>query len=139
MLNVGAGISIPLAEIHFTYARSGGPGGQNVNKVASKAILRWHPSASTSLPGDVKTRFLARFKNRLNAKGELVISCDSNRDQPRNRAECLKRLKQLILQAARPPRIRRKTRPTWGSIQRTRRGKQQRSRQKQLRKPPERD
>ena len=77
MLSVGLGISIPLAEIHFTYARSGGPGGQNVNKVASKAILRWHPSASTSLPADVKTRFLARVRNRLNAKGELVISSDS--------------------------------------------------------------
>jgi ribosome-associated protein len=98
-----ATILIPRTELEFTYARGGGPGGQNVNKVNSKAIMRWNPSTSPSLPADVLARFLARFANKLTTEGELVISSHVHRDQPKNADECVRRLQAMVDEVAEAP------------------------------------
>jgi protein subunit release factor B len=82
-------IAIPLAELEFSFARSGGPGGQNVNKVSSKAILHYDITRSASIPDDVRQRALAQFASRINNEGKLVISCDTSASQHKNREECI--------------------------------------------------
>ncbi len=72
MLVVNSRIRIPDSELEFSYVRSSGPGGQNVNKVSSKAVLRWNAAASGSLPADVRQRFLAKYRSRLTTDGELA-------------------------------------------------------------------
>jgi ribosome-associated protein len=102
---------VPYAEVRFTFARSGGPGGQNVNKVESKAILRWDVSKS-SLPGGLRERFRARFRRRITSDGELVLTSQRYRMRERNVADCLARLRDMIAEVATPPKPRRPTRPT---------------------------
>ena len=136
MLEVTANIRIPLAEFQWTYARSGGPGGQNVNKVASKAVLRWAFDASPSLPEAVKTRFRSRFGSRLTVEGELVMSSELTRDQGRNRDDCLEKLATMLRTAATPPKIRRATKPSRGSQRRRVEEKKRQSATKATRKKP---
>lgn len=107
-----AAILIPRTEFEFTYARGGGPGGQNVNKVNSKAILRWNPTTSPSLPDDVRERFVARYGKRLTADGELVIHSHVHRDQPKNAEECIRRVQELVDSVAEAPKVREATEPT---------------------------
>jgi ribosome-associated protein len=133
MLIVNPNIKIPLAEFAFTFARSSGPGGQNVNKVASKAILRWSPLASPSLPDDVRDRFAAAYGSRLTSAGELVLASDRFRDQGRNRTDCLDRLRAMLLAVARPPKRRKPTKPSRASKARRLAEKQRRSTTKKLR------
>jgi ribosome-associated protein len=111
-------IKIPGKEILLSFARSAGPGGQNVNKVNSKAMLRWNVVASTSLPAAAHARFLKRFATRINQAGELILSSDRYRDQPRNVADCYEKLRQLIVTALTVPRTRKKTRPSRSSVER---------------------
>ena len=118
MLEVTNAIRIPLDEFEWSFARSGGPGGQNVNKVSSKAILRWGFERSPSVPDDVKARFRERFPTRLTIDGEVVLMSESTRDQGRNREDCLIKLAELIRAVARPPKVRRPTKPTKGSQRR---------------------
>ncbi|QDV34234.1 alternative ribosome rescue aminoacyl-tRNA hydrolase ArfB [Tautonia plasticadhaerens] len=136
MLRINDRISIPMDELHFDYARSGGPGGQNVNKVATKAVMRWTPADSPSLPEPVRRRLLRAVGPRLNSEGELIISSQRTRDRLRNIDDCLDKLRDLVLEAATPPKPRIPTRPTLGSKQRTTESKKQRSQTKKLRKPP---
>lgn len=126
-------ISLPQDELHFTYARSSGKGGQNVNKVNSKAILKWNPSTSRAIPPPVKERFLARFGSRLTGDGDIVIMSDEHRDQGRNVSECLSRLKDMLASVWRPPKVRRATKPTFGSRQRRLKAKKEHSEKKQNR------
>lgn len=112
MLLVNSDIQIPDWELIFSYARSSGSGGQNVNKVNSKAILHFNPMASPSLPVEVKNRFMQKFGKRLSADGFLVLQCDSHRDQPRNSADCLEKLRAMILEATIAPKVRKATKPT---------------------------
>ncbi|MDA0999853.1 MAG: alternative ribosome rescue aminoacyl-tRNA hydrolase ArfB [bacterium] len=112
MLVVNRRIHIPLREFHFQFARSGGAGGQNVNKVNTKAILRWAVSGSPSLPADVRDRFCERYRRRITREGELVLASQRFRDQGRNVADCLEKLRQLIEEVATAPKRRRPTRPT---------------------------
>ena len=109
---ISTGIQIPIDEFDFSYARSGGPGGQNVNKVASKAILRWCVTVSPSLPDDVRARFVETHANKITGDGDLVISSDKHRDQPRNRQECLDKLQAMIEAVAVPPAERIATKPS---------------------------
>jgi ribosome-associated protein len=118
MLEVTNGIRIPLDEFEWSFARSGGPGGQNVNKVSSKAVLRWDFERSPSVPDDVKSRFRERFPTRLTTEGEVVIASELTRDQGRNREDCLTKLADLLRAVARPPKVRRATKPTKGSQRR---------------------
>jgi ribosome-associated protein len=118
MLVVNERIQIPDDELEFTFSRSSGPGGQNVNKVNSKATLRWRVGASASLPIDVRERFLAHYGSRLTNDGDLIIASQRYRDQPGNIRDCLERLRIMLTTVAKAPRRRRKTRPTRGSVER---------------------
>ena len=136
MLRINHRIAIPLNELHFSHARSSGPGGQNVNKVSSKVTLHWDVAASESLPDDVKQRFLRQHHGRLTKQGELVLSSQRYRQQRRNRNDCLAKLRQLVLEAAAPPKYRKPTSPTRGSKERRLQSKREASEKKQRRRPP---
>lgn len=129
----GGALSVPPGELTFSYARSGGAGGQNVNKVSSKAVMRWRPAESEAIPGGVRERFLARFASRLTADGELVLASDRYRDRGRNVADCVERLHAMLAEVARPPTPRRPTRPGRGAKERRLGEKKRASEKKQLR------
>src|SRR3954464_4676495 len=99
-IRVNAQIAIPRREIQFTFVRSSGPGGQNVNKVASKAVLRWPVTASSSLPDAVRSRLMAQCARRMNDRGELILTSQRSRDQSKNIDDCLNKLRELVAAAA---------------------------------------
>jgi ribosome-associated protein len=134
MLVVTRQLQIPLAEFRFTFARSSGPGGQNVNKVNTKAQLRWTVASSPSLPEPVRARLLQKHRRRVTAERDLLIVSQRFRDAGRNRNDCLEKLRRMLLDAAHPPRTRKPTRPTRGSIRRRLGLKQRRARKKQQRR-----
>jgi ribosome-associated protein len=136
MLEVTPAIRIPLEEFEWSFARSGGPGGQNVNKVASKAVLRWDFDHSPSVPEDVKARFRARFPSRLTTDGELVLASELTRDQGRNREDCLQKLAALLRAAAIAPKARRATKPSKASKRRRVEAKRRQSARKAGRRVP---
>ena len=115
MLQVNGRIRIPEDEFEFTYARSSGPGGQNVNKVNSKALLRWPVTVSPSLPEEVRGRFIQRYRSRLTEAGEILISSQRYRDQGRNVDDCLDKLREMILAVATRPKTRKATKPSRAS------------------------
>ena len=133
-LVVTSQIQIPASELGLSFARSSGPGGQNVNKVNSKAYLRWNVTKTNTLPESVKNRFLERFSTRINQTGEIVLTSDVHREQSRNVSECFDKLRQLVLSVLTPPRTRRKTRPSRSSIERRLKNKQKQSQRKQMRR-----
>jgi ribosome-associated protein len=134
MLTVNHQIHIPDEELLFTFARSGGPGGQNVNKVASKAILHWSLSANATVPEAIKARLRSLQRKRVTGEDEIVIQSQRYRDQERNRQDCLDKLRELILQAASVPKARRPTKPTRGSHERRLQTKRHRSARKSNRR-----
>ena len=134
MLVVNSRIQIPLAEFEFTFARSSGPGGQNVNKVNSKATLRWSIRSSPSIPDDVRQRLMAKHARLVALSGDLLITSQRFRDSGRNVADCLEKLRALLVEAATPPKPRKPTRPTKGSVRRRLEDKRHRARTKQLRR-----
>jgi ribosome-associated protein len=114
-------------ELEFSFVRAQGAGGQNVNKVASAAHLRFDIRGSTSLPEPVKERLLALNDQRITGEGVLVIKAQEHRSQDMNRAEAIRRLVELVQSVAKPPKKRRPTRPTLGSQRRRLEGKAVRS------------
>jgi ribosome-associated protein len=139
MLHVTNEIRIPLREFQFTFTRSSGPGGQNVNKVSSKALLRWSVVGSPSLPEAVRRRLLVQQRPRLTTEGELLISSQRFRDSGRNVADCLEKLRGMLLSAANPPKPRKPSKPTRGSVRRRLEQKQLRAQKKQHRRAPSDD
>ncbi|MBV8315641.1 MAG: aminoacyl-tRNA hydrolase [Planctomycetaceae bacterium] len=137
MLKVNDRISIPPGEFRWEVARSGGPGGRNVNKVNSKVLLRWNPTTSPSLPEPVRARLLKALANRLTREGELLVTSQRSRDQARNLADCLTKVRALVLDAANPPKVRHLSRPTLASRIRRVEEKGRRSATKRLRRKPE--
>lgn len=129
-------LAIDEREIEWSAIRAQGPGGQNVNKVANAALLRFDVRAS-SLPEACKAALLARHDRRLTADGVLVIRAEEFRSLEQNRVAALARLTELVVAAATPRRRRRATRPTRGSVQRRLDTKTRRSRTKALRRKPE--
>lgn len=111
-------LRVPARELEITFARSSGAGGQNVNKVNTKAVLRWPVSTSRAIPADVRGRFVERFATRITTAGELLLSSDRHRDQGRNVADCLAKLDAMLEAVATPPRPRRRTRPSRGAVER---------------------
>lgn len=111
-------IVIPDDDIDVAYARSGGAGGQHVNKTSSKVQLRFHLAASGALAPDVKARLRAASPSRVTDDGDFLIVSDRGRDQKANLEDARDKLVQLILSALVPPKPRTKTKPTKGSVRR---------------------
>jgi len=133
MLVIDSRLKIPLREFRFSFARSSGPGGQNVNKVNTKATLRWAVLKSRSLPEPVRRRFLAKHGRRVTAQGDLLITSQRFRDAGRNVADCLEKLRALLAGAAVAPKRRTPTKPTRASVRRRLDEKRKQSRKKELR------
>jgi ribosome-associated protein len=112
MIPITRTISIDDAELSWEFVRSSGPGGQNVNKVATAAQLRFDVQASPNLSPEVKSRISRLAGKRMTTEGVLIISAQRFRSQERNRQDALEKLVSLIREAAIPPRRRIKTRPT---------------------------
>jgi ribosome-associated protein len=127
------GIAIPDGELTVEAIRSSGPGGQNVNKVASAVQLRYALGTSSVLPERVKARLRTLAGWRMTDEGSLLIVARTHRSQEQNRREALERLADLIRRALVEPKIRRPTKPTRGSKERRLAGKQRRGATKQLR------
>jgi ribosome-associated protein len=126
-VEVSSRVRVPSSELELTYAASGGPGGQNVNKVASKAVLRWSPGRSAAFDERDRAWVLGRLASRLTTDGDLVIASDRHRDQPKNVADVLERLRDVLRAALLRPRVRRATRPTRASKERRLTAKRRRS------------
>ena len=127
MIRINEHLAIDDSEIEESFIRSSGPGGQNVNKLATAVQLRFDVRRSPSLPNDVSIRLQRLAGKRLTRDGILVITAQSHRTQERNRADALERLIELIREAAVRPVPRRETKPTKASRKRrldakTRRG-----------------
>ncbi len=125
---------IPATEIVLRYVRVGGPGGQNVNKVASKAVLRFNVRSSRALTADDRERLLVRLAAKLTADGDLLLTSDTHRDQSRNREAVLERLATMLRVALRPRRTRRRTRPSRAAVERRLAGKRARAERKHERR-----
>src|SRR5499426_407501 len=133
MIRISDRISIDEGELAETFIRASGPGGQNVNKLASAVQLRFDVRRSPSLPHDVRMRLERLAGSRLTRDGVLVITAQRHRTQERNREDALARLVDLIRRAAVPPTPRRPTRPTAASRARRLEAKKRRSSIKGLR------
>jgi ribosome-associated protein len=133
MIPVTANIAIDEREIEESFIRASGPGGQNVNKVASAVQLRFNARHSTSLPPEVRSRLEQLAGSRLTRDGVIVITAQRHRAQARNRQDALARLLDLIRRAARPPAKRRPTRPTGAARERRIESKKRRAGIKRLR------
>jgi ribosome-associated protein len=127
-------LRLPEQELEESFIRSGGPGGQNVNKVASAVQLRFDVRGSPSLDDATKQRLLALAGRRASRDGVLVITARSHRDQALNRAEARARLAELLRQAAIQPKKRKKTRPTAAARQRRLAGKRLQAKKKERRR-----
>ena len=135
MLEVTPDIRLDDAELHFQFKLASGPGGQNVNKVATAAELRFDAAHSPSLPEVVRTRLLALAGSRATRDGELLITARRFRSQERNRQDAIERLSALIRQATAVPRPRLKTKPSRAAQQRRMDAKRRLGEKKQVRRP----
>ena len=136
MIRINDSIAIDEREIEETFVRATGPGGQNVNKLASAVQLRFDVRHSPSLPDGVRARLERLAGRRLTQDGVLIIVARRHRTQERNRQDALERLIDLVRRAALPPVPRRPTRPSAGARQRRLEAKKQRGTIKKLRSGP---
>lgn len=107
---------IPTAELFFTFSRSSGAGGQNVNKVNTKVTLHWNALNTTALPEAVHQRFLKKYANRLNSEGEITLFSQKHRSQGLNITDVLEKLHEMIASVAVAPKTRKATKPTRSAV-----------------------
>ncbi len=134
-VHLAPGVTVPEGALTFSNSRSGGPGGQHVNKTESKVEVRLSLGAIIGLPWRAQDRLVKLAGERLTADGELLLTCDETRSQRRNRELVLERLGELIRDAQAVPVVRRPTKPSWGSKQRRLGEKNARSEVKRQRRP----
>ncbi|MCB0088427.1 MAG: aminoacyl-tRNA hydrolase [Caldilineaceae bacterium] len=135
MIQITPNISLDESELDLEFVRSSGPGGQNVNKVATAVQLRFDLQHSPSLPEDVRTRAISLAGKQVTDDGVLIIQARKYRTQLRNRQLAIERLVDLLQRAARPPKTRRKTRPSAAAKAKRLQRKRQRSETKRGRGP----
>lgn len=132
-IEITASLSIDEQELAFEFIRSSGPGGQNVNKVATAVQMRFDARSSPSLPEDIKARLIRLAGSRMTDEGVLIIEAKRYRNQEQNRLDAINRLTALIQKAAQPPKPRKATRPTVTSRAARKAAKQRRAETKRLR------
>ena len=133
MISVGAGVEIPESELEFVASRSGGPGGQNVNKVSSRVTLRFDLEGSNALTPEHRSRIRARLSSRINKDGVLQVTSQKTRSQEFNREDAVARFAELLREALREEKARVKTKATRGSKEERLHEKKRRTEVKQLR------
>lgn len=132
-VEIAPGISVPSAVLRFHAVRSGGPGGQNVNKRATKVELRISPD-DIPIENDARSRLRRAAGSRLTQSDELIIASDEHRTQHKNKQACLARLRRMIIHARQPPKKRIPTKPPRGARERRLREKREQKERKQRRR-----
>jgi ribosome-associated protein len=133
-LQITATVTIPLAELHFQFSRSSGPGGQHVNRTASQVELTFDVANSASLSEAQRARILTVLHSYIDTRGILHLTSQTTRSQHRNRADVMERFQDFLRRALRVPKRRHPTRPSAGAIERRLQGKRRTSTIKQERR-----
>ena len=139
MLHIVPGLTLDERDLELRFVRARGPGGQNVNKVATAVELRFDPQSVSTIPADMVIRLNHLAGRRMTDEGVIVIQADSHRTQTANRREAMARLVELLRAAAHRPRPRKPTRATAGSKRRRLESKRRHSANKELRRIPPKD
>lgn len=133
-LQINLNLTIPAAEFSVQFVRSPGPGGQNVNKLNTKAVVHWPVYQSTALSEVVKHRLMVAQRNRINNNGELVISSHDDRSQSRNLEHCMERIRAMVIAALTPPKKRKPTSVPRSAKRKRLKNKRENSEKKQRRR-----
>ena len=136
LVRIGKSVAVPVAELRFAFTRSGGPGGQHVNKASTQVELAFDVAGSPSLTEEQKTRIAGKLGGYMSKDGMLRLTCQTTRSQRQNRAEVVERFQELLRRALAKPRKRKATRPTRASVERRLAAKKQRSALKRQRRTP---
>jgi len=128
--------TVPEDEMAIDFVRSSGPGGQNVNKRATKVVLRWNVGASAAFSEEEKEIIRTELGNRINADGEIVLTAQVERSQAQNKDAAIRRLQELVAEALAPRKARKPTRPSRAERERRLEEKRRRGEQKRERKEP---
>jgi ribosome-associated protein len=127
-------IKIPFSELNFSFARSSGSGGQNVNKVNSKVTMYWDPEASEACPPQVLERFKKKYSQYVLENGQIQIISQLHRSQKANIEDCVKKLHEMLSDVATPPKARKPTKPKRSAVLKRLQTKKKDSEKKRLRK-----